>query len=218
MMIKTILTDDQSLFRSALKNTLEQSQKIEVSAEAENGEQLLKLYPHTEAQIILLDIGMPVMDGTEALPKLLKQDHNARVIVLSEHDREPHISQMLNMGAVGYFSKNCTMEELIEGIEKIYWADIKNQPIEPQLSKDIMQQMALSSLAPNPKSDTPNLSKREFQVLSQLLRGRNASEIAESFFISPKTVSVHKTNIMKKMGVTSNLDLFKSSLEYGLIQ
>ena len=63
----------------------------------------------------------------------------------------------------------------------------------------------------------PKLSKREFQILSQILNGKNATEIAESFFISPKTVSVHKTNIMKKMGVSSNLDLFKSSMEYGLI-
>ncbi len=217
-MIKTIITDDQSLFRTALKNSLQLSQKIEVVAEAANGKQLLEQYPDSGADVVLLDIGMPVMDGTEALPKLLKSDHNARVIVLSEHDREPHITQMLNMGALGYFSKNCGMDELIQAIENIYRADQGQLPIEPQLSKDIMQQMALSSLAPNPKSETPNLSKREFQILSQLLLGKNASEIAESFFISPKTVSVHKTNIMKKMGVTSNLDLFKSSLEYGLIQ
>lgn len=217
-MIKTIITDDQSLFRTALKHSLQQSHKVEVVAEAANGKQLLEAYPNSGANVVLLDIGMPEMDGTEALPKLLKIDHNARVIVLSEHDREPHITQMLNMGALGYFSKNCEMEELIQAIENIYRADREQRPIEPQLSKDIMQQMALSSLAPNPQSETPNLSKREFQVLSQLLLGKNASEIAESFFISPKTVSVHKTNIMKKMGVTSNLDLFKSSLEYGLIQ
>lgn len=217
-MIKITITDDQSLFRTTLKQSLQQHHRFEVIAEAANGKQLLESYRQEAADIVLLDIGMPVMDGTEALPKLLKLDHNARVIVLSEHDREPHISQMLNMGALGYFSKNCGMDELIQAIENIHRASREQQPIEPQLSKDIMQQMALSSLAPNPKSETPNLSKREFQILSQILLGKNASEIAESFFISPKTVSVHKTNIMKKMGVSSNLDLFKSSLEYGLIQ
>ncbi|MBT3307895.1 MAG: response regulator transcription factor [Gammaproteobacteria bacterium] len=217
-MIKAILTDDQSLFRTALKQSLENSQKIRVVGEAANGQQLLNLYSETAADIILLDIGMPIMDGTEALPKLLKQNHNARVIVLSEHDREPHITQMLNMGAIGYFSKNCGIDELVKGIETIYWDDLNDQPLQTQLSSDIMQQMALSSLAPKRDNGNPNLSKREFQILSQLLNGKNASQIAEAFFISPKTVSVHKTNIMKKMGVTSNLDLFKSSLEYGLIQ
>ena len=133
-------------------------------------------------------------------------------------DREPHITQMLNMGAIGYFSKNCGIDELVKGIETIYWDDLNDQPLQTQLSSDIMQQMALSSLAPKRDNGNPNLSKREFQILSQLLNGKNASQIAEAFFISPKTVSVHKTNIMKKMGVTSNLDLFKSSLEYGLIQ
>ena len=217
-MIKAILTDDQSLFRTALKQSLENSQKIRVVGEAANGQQLLNLYSETAADIILLDIGMPIMDGTEALPKLLKQNHNVRVIVLSEHDREPHITQMLNMGAIGYFSKNCGIDELVKGIETIYWDDLNDQPLQTQLSSDIMQQMALSSLAPKRDNGNPNLSKREFQILSQLLNGKNASQIAEAFFISPKTVSVHKTNIMKKMGVTSNLDLFKSSLEYGLIQ
>ena len=217
-MIKAILTDDQSLFRTALKQSLENSQKIRVVGEAANGQQLLNLYSETAADIILLDIGMPIMDGTEALPKLLKQNHNARVIVLSEHDREPHITQMLNMGAIGYFSKNCGIDELVKGIETIYWDDLNDQPLQTQLSSDIMQQMALSSLAPKRDNGNPNLSKREFQILSQLLNGKNASQIAEAVFISPKTVSVHKTNIMKKMGVTSNLDLFKSSLEYGLIQ
>ena len=217
-MIKITITDDQSLFRSTLKQSLQQHPDLEVILEAANGRELLNGYARQRSDIVLLDIGMPVMDGTEALPKLLKLDHTARVIILSEHDREPHISQMLNMGALGYFSQNSSVHELVEAIENLYRADQNGQSIEPQLSKDIMQQMALSSLAPNPKSDTPNLSKREFQILSQILRGKNASEIAESFFISPKTVSVHKTNIMKKMGVSSNLDLFKSSLEYGLIQ
>ncbi len=217
-MIRTIITDDQALFRTSLKQSLEMSHKIEVVGEASNGEELLSLAKHTEYDIILLDIMMPVMDGTEALPKLLKQNHNARVVILSSHNREPHLSQMLNMGAVGYYSKNCSMDELISGMESIYRADRDDQPIKTQLSNDIMQQMALSSITPTREDGTPKLSKREFQILSQLLRGKNAAEIAESFFISPKTVSVHKTNIMKKMGVTSNLDLFKSSLEYGLIQ
>lgn len=217
-MIKTILADDQALFRTALKQALENHHNIEIVGEASNGEELLTLGKSVEYDIVLLDIVMPVMDGTEALPKLLKQNHNARAIVLSSYNREPHITQMLNLGAVGYFSKNCSLEELIKGMEAIVQADHRGEGIETQLSSDIMQQMALSSIAPSPATGAPNLSKREFQILSQLLRGKNATEIAESFFISPKTVSVHKTNIMKKMGVTSNLDLFKSSLEYGLIR
>ncbi len=217
-MINTIITDDQSLFRSTLKYSLEQTRKIRIVAEARNGQELLQQLPHIDFDIILLDIMMPVMDGTETLPKILKQQRDARVIVLSTYDREPHLSQMLNMGATGYFSKNCKLDELVTAMEKIHRADQEEQPVETQLSSDIMQQMALSSINPGSEDVSPKLSKREFQILSQILNGKNAAEIAESFFISPKTVSVHKTNIMKKMGVSSNLDLFKSSLEYGLIQ
>ncbi len=216
-MIHAILTDDQLLFRTTLKAALEASRRVRVVGEADHGKQLLALDRTTAADIILLDIVMPEMDGTETLPKLLKQNHEARVVVLSAHDRDPYITQMLNMGAVGYFSKNCAVNELIDGMERISMAIRHNQPLQPQLSSDIMQQMALSSIRPEQEDGHPKLSKREFQILSQILNGKNATEIAESFFISPKTVSVHKTNIMKKMGVSSNLDLFKSSMEYGLI-
>ena len=127
-MINLIIADDHRLFRSTLKYALEKSGKIFVVGEASNGVKLLELVDRVQSDLILLDIFMPIMDGIEVLPKLMRKKPKSKVVVLSMTGVEPYLTQMVSLGVLGYFTKNCEMAELITGIERI----VSKQGLQPQ--------------------------------------------------------------------------------------
>jgi DNA-binding NarL/FixJ family response regulator len=215
-MINIILADDHDLVRDALKQALERERDMCVIDEASNGQQLIDVCDRLIPDIILLDLFMPEMDGIEVLPKLMRLQPTPEIVMLSMCTEEPYLSQTINMGASGYFSKDCDLCELIDGVRLIYKQRYSNNKA-PRFSRNIMEKMFYMRLDQNDRKGIDNLSKREFQIMIQILNGRNVSEIAESFFISPKTVSVHKTNLMKKLRTENDIELYKTGIRYGIV-
>ena len=216
-MINIILADDHDLVRDALKQALERERDMCVIDEASNGQQLIDVCDRLIPDIILLDLFMPEMDGIEVLPKLMRLQPTPEIVMLSMCTEEPYLSQTINMGASGYFSKDCDLCELIDGVRLIYKQRYSNNKA-PRFSRNIMEKMFYMRLDQNDRKGIDNLSKREFQIMTQILNGRNVSEIAESFFISPKTVSVHKTNLMKKLRTENDIELYKTGIRHIVTQ
>ena len=193
-------------------NLLSQSSEIEIIGQAEDGKDALKKARKLLPDIILMDIGMPELNGVEATGILSKELPEIRVIALSMHSDKQYIKGILEAGAFGYLFKNCTYNQLIEAIKTVYAGKkylsdkITEVLIEDYLGKE-----------PEPMKELKALSKRENEVLKLLAEGKSIREISEMLFVSIKTIGTHKQNILDKLELKTTTDLVKYSLKKGII-
>ena len=209
---KVLIVDDHQLVRKGFASLLNNIAEIEVVGELENGQQLLDQYRTLKPDVVLLDLFMPVVGGMEALKKLLRIDSNAKAIVLTMCDSEPYPTQMLQAGAVGYFTKNCELEELAIAILKV---PSQGKTTEKLLSSDLARKLALKQVYNEPEPIT-TLTNRELQVFSYLADGKTVNDISEILHLSSKTVGTHRTNVMSKLHTKSVVDLAKIASRYGV--
>ncbi|OYT13986.1 MAG: DNA-binding response regulator [Bacteroidetes bacterium 4572_114] len=213
MSIKVIVADDHQLFREGLVNMLSDSPEIEIVAQAENGKVAIakanKFYP----DVVLMDIGMPVMNGVEATAHLIKHYPDIKIIALSMHSDKHYIKGMLEAGAFGYLFKNCNYQQLIEAIKIVYSG-------KKYLSDEITEVLIHDYLGKEkkaPEVEHPKLTKREAEILQLLAEGKAIREISELLFVSIKTVGTHKQHILEKLNLKTTTDLIKYSLKKGII-
>ncbi len=211
-MIKIIIADDHQLFREGLVNLLSQASEIEVVGHAEDGRDAIKKARKLNPDIILMDIGMPGMNGVSATEILHQEVPDIKVIALSMHSDKQYIKGMLEAGAYGYLFKNCTYDQLTEAINTVstgkkYLSDkITEVLIEDYIGKD-----------EGSKRERSILTSRESEVLKLLAEGKSIREISELLFVSVKTVGTHKQNILDKLDMRSTADLVKYALKQGII-
>jgi len=212
MSIKILIADDHQLFREGLVNLLADSSGIEVIAEAQDGKETLLLAKKLKPDIVIMDIGMPIMNGLQATTALQKDHPEIKVIALSMHSDRDYIKSMLEAGASGYLFKNCSYHQLIEAIKSVYSG-------KKYLSDDITEVVINdylyheSEVAP---SDTI-LSERESEILKLYAEGKSSREIADLLFVSVKTIGTHKQNILNKLGLKTIPDMVKYALKSGMI-
>lgn len=213
MTTKVLIADDHQLFREGLVNLLSSAPDIEVIAEAEDGkvatEKAIKLKP----DVLLIDIGMPNMNGIEATRVLKKDLPDLKIIAVSMHSDRQFVKGILEAGADGYLLKNCTYRQLIDAIESV-------KSGKKYLSDDITEMIIKGYLDPG-DSETETyteLSEREMEILKLYAEGKSTREISEKLFISVKTVGTHKQHILEKLGLKTNADLVKYAIKEGLIQ
>lgn len=202
-MTSVIIVDDHALIRSGIRRLLEDEADIEVVAELENGAQLLDQYEKLNPDIVLLDLFMPEMGGIEAMKRLLRQDAKSKIIIVTMCDTEPYPNQLLQLGAMGYLSKNSIVAELVTAIKQIASGSKKKV-----ISADLAKKLVVNTFNID-KSGIESLTKREFEIFSYLVDGKSPSDISQTLFISPKTVGVHRSNIMRKLNADSSADLFR---------
>ena len=210
--VNIIIADDHQLFREGLVNLLSQASEIEVVAHAENGKDAVSKAKKFNPDIVLMDIGMPEMNGVQATEILHKAHPDIKVIALSMHSDKQYIKGMLEAGAYGYLFKNCTYDQLTEAINTVstgkkYLSDkITEVLIEDYLGKEA-----------DAKEGKALLTKREFEVLKLIAEGKPIREIADLLFVSIKTIGTHKQNILDKLELKSTTDLVKYALKNGII-
>ena len=212
MPIKIIIADDHRLFREGLVNLLSDAKDIEILAQAENGMDVIAKAKELNPDVIIMDIGMPVLNGVEATGKLLKELPGIKVIALSMHSDKQYIKGMLEAGASGYLFKNCAYDELIEAIHtvnagKIYLSD---------RITEIMIQDYLGKEESMPETDS-ELTERESEILKLIAEGVSTSEISELLFVSVKTIGTHKQHILEKLNLKTSTDLVKYAIKKGII-
>ncbi|PIB34939.1 hypothetical protein BFP72_05790 [Reichenbachiella sp. 5M10] len=211
-MISVVLADDHSVVRKGIKLLLEESGTIEVVGEAESGEQALELIKEHQPQVLVTDISMPGMSGLDLITHTKKNHPNTHILVLSTHNDEEYILVSFESGALGYLPKNAKAEQLVAAVEKISFGELFYTPT----VVDILGASLIKRRSPG-KSLKSLLTKREKEILKELVEGSTNKEIAENLFLSTRTVDSHRRNIMKKLNVSNSAQLVKMTLEKNLI-
>lgn len=208
--IKVMLVDDHAVVRMGFKLLLESASDIKVVAEAESGEQSVRLYVEHQPDVVVMDITMPGIGGLEAIERIMAKDNHARILVLSAHEDSVHPKRVLAAGALGYLTKRSAAEELIKAIRTVAGRKM-------YLEANIAQQMAIQQLSGD-ANPVDVLSAREFEVFIALAKGNTTNEIAETLNLSPRTVGTHLYNIKQKLGASTSADLALMAMRCGLIE
>lgn len=208
--INVMLVDDHAVVRMGFKMLLESASDIKVIAEAENGEVAIKAYMEHKPSVVVMDITMPGMGGLEAIERILAKDSNARILVLSAHEDSVHPKRVLNAGAMGYLTKRSAAEELIKAIRMVAGG-------KKYIEAGVAQQMAIQQLSGD-QSPVDVLSEREFEVFMSLAKGKTTNEIAESLFLSPRTVGTHLYNIKQKLNANNSAEIALIAMRSGLLE
>jgi DNA-binding NarL/FixJ family response regulator len=210
--IRILLVDDQSLVRSGLMKLLEPQKEFQVVGEAGDGEEALAMVKKLQPDIVLMDLSMPKMSGLEATKLIGVKYPNVRVLVLTMHENEEYVFQILKAGAGGYILKDSGRDELVKAIqtvargEKFFSSRISEIMVQGYLKKG-------EAKGPSDDSDDLPLTKREREVLAFIAEGLNNQQIAEKLFISPRTVDTHRTNIMQKLDIHDTANLVRFAIE-----
>ncbi|MHB8068437.1 MAG: response regulator [Desulfobaccales bacterium] len=210
MPIKIILADDHKIVRQGLRTMLEKEPDIEVMGEADDGRMAVRLARELSPQVVIMDVGMPDLNGIEATRQVLGECPGVKVIALSMHSDRRFVMNMLKAGASGYLLKDSAFEELATAIRmvltnKIYLStEIANVVI-----KDYLQ-------GGGDESVFSVLSPREREVLQLMAEGRSSRQIADHLNISIKTVETHRMQIMHKLQIFSVAELTKYAIREGL--
>lgn len=212
--IKIIIADDHSVLRAGLKLLLNNESDFIVIAEAANGEEVLDLLRTTPTDVLIIDLSMPKMGGLECIKEIKSRDYTTKILVLTMHDDEQYIKEVMRSGALGYVEKDALDTELFIAVKTVAKGQRYLNPINSQL--------LLNSLL----TDTPTeslsdpytlLSSREREVLKLIVRGHSMSQIGEMLCLSVKTVDTYKTRLMDKLNCTQKSQLVEYALKYGLL-
>ncbi len=220
--IRIILIDDHTLFRSGIKALLSRQSDIEVVGEARDGLEGVKLVEQTPADVVLLDVDMPVMNGVEALAQIRESRPDLRVLMLTVSEDCDTLGECLHLGAKGYLLKNIDQDVLLRSIHLVY--DGVNAISPQMMSKWITHNDSPASLqdgsgkgnAAKGKGRPEQLTRRERQTLAWLARGASNKDIARGLDLAESTVKVHVQSILRKLGLTSRVQAAIYALENNL--
>lgn len=214
--IRILLADDHAILRAGLVRLLGEEKDIEVVGEAENGREAVQKALELHPDIVLMDIGMPVMNGMEATKQIKKRDADVKVLVLTMHDNEEYLFQVLQAGAAGYVLKKAADSDLVNAIHVVSRGDCFLYPSAAKMVvEDYLDKLKHGQ---EPTSSFDTLTDREREILTLVAEGYTNREIAETLFISVKTVETHKANIMEKLNLHKRAELVKYAIKKGMLQ
>ncbi|MDR1764179.1 MAG: response regulator transcription factor [Dysgonamonadaceae bacterium] len=209
--IKVIIVDDHALFRLGLKGALADS-GITVAGEADSGEALFNLLETMKADVVLLDIVLPDMSGIEIARRLTAKYPKLRILAISAENNAPTVKALMEIGINGFISKRAG------GIDEIANAIRSIMDGEEYFGKDIAEIIYEIYVAKKNSSEKiPEFTDREKEIIDLCRKGLYSRQIAEKLFISPRTVDSHKTNIFRKLGIDSTVEMVEYALKHGII-
>ncbi len=210
--MKILLADDHKLMREGLRMLLERTGRITIVGEAGNGISAVRMARDLKPDLVLMDIGMPDLNGVEATRRIMTEAPGVKVIALSMHSDKRYIKHMFAAGAAGYVLKGSAFEEVAAAIKTVTTGRIYISPkITDQVLADYVKQLIKTSAG----EESP-LSSREREVLQMLAEGKNSRTIAERLHVSVTTVDTHRKHIMDKLGFRSIAELTKYAVREGL--
>lgn len=208
------LVDDHALFREGLKGLLEGADDAEciIVDEASDGREFLEKLPYSKADVVLLDIDMPRMDGFDATRKALELRPELKIITLSMHGDEDYYFKMVSLGVKGFLLKSSEIDEVITAIKTVSDGG-------SYFSQELLQSL-VGSLKTSAKKENigDNLSERELEILLLICKGFSNQEIADQLFISKRTVDKHRANILEKTGSKNTANLVVFAIKNELVE
>lgn len=211
MTIRVMLVDDHQLVREALRDALAREPDIHVVAEAGNGAGALELAAECEPDVVVLDVGLPDMNGAEAATKIRSLRDQVKIVALSAYTDKRFVTEMLRAGATAYVSKSSAGSELVRAIRAVMQGQ---SSFSPEIAATLAREF---TGATTEAAKVAQLGRRELQVLRLVAEGMRSGEIAERLQISPGTVDVHRRNLMRKLDMHSVADLTRYAIREGLI-
>lgn len=213
-MIRVLVVDDHAILRDGIRSLLESQEDIIVVGEAENGADALEQVGKVLPDIVLMDISMPRMNGLEATHLIKERYPQVKVLILTQHDNHEYITPALQSGAAGYVLKRSGRREMLNALRQVHE---QGAYLANNVARQFLQDYSRDGNNHNHKDDERHLTEREHQVLKLIVDGMGNKEIALKLGISPKTVSVHRTNIMTKFGVQNTVELIRYAASNHLV-
>lgn len=210
-MIKILIIDDHAIVREGLKQILVETPDLEVAGEANDGQEALERMRADHWDVVVLDISLPGANGLVVLQQIKNQFPEVPVLMLSIHAEEQYALRALKAGAAGYLTKETAPQELVTAIQKVAGGG-------KYVSPSLMEKMVSDLGKDLKKALHETLSDREFQVLCMIATGKGLTEIAEDLDLSVKTVSTHRTRMLKKMRLRNNAELIHYAIRNDLVK
>jgi DNA-binding NarL/FixJ family response regulator len=212
--VRVVLVDDHDLFRTGLRNLLEDQDGIVVLGEATNGVEAVRLVREAAPDVVVMDLKMPAMTGVEATRLITLESPLTRVIVLTISDEDSDVMDAIVAGACGYLLKDSSIENVVAGIRS---AAVGSSLISPTIASKVLQRVR----ATTPDRDMADailaeLSDRELQVLKLIANGKDNAQIAAELVISPKTVKNHISNILMKLQIQNRIQAAVYAVRSGI--
>ena len=204
MPIKLVIADDHALLRQGIKNVLSLEPDLDVIGEAADGEEAISKLESLKPDILLLDVNMPHMNGLEVTKRLKAAKSAVKIIILTIHDDESYVIEVIKSGADGYLLKDIEPGMLVKAIRLVYEGQSFIYPtLAKRLFGELSRQEERRQEVPNmlERRKEERLTYREVEVLQLIGRGMNNQEVAQTLFLSEKTVKNHLTNIFRKINV-----------------
>lgn len=212
--IRIVIADDHTIVRSGVISLLSLNPDFEVVGEAENGREAIELVRAQQPDVVLMDIGMPVLNGLEATRRIKKEFPHVKVLVLSGYDNDEYILQMIQSGANGYILKNSFLDDLYSAIRSV------NEGMaffSPSVSKIIVESYVHKPGEGETSKPKRLLTPREREILQLIAEGHLHHQIAERLNISVRTVDTHRQNIMKKLDIHDTAGLVTYAIKNGIV-
>lgn len=209
--IRVLVVDDHAILRDGIRSLLERQDGISVVGEAANGREALEQVSAKQPDLVLMDVAMPEMNGLEATRMIKELYPQVRVLILTQHDSREYVAPLLQAGASGYVLKRSGGREVVSAIRDVFE---RGAFLEPAVARQVLDDYTRSGPA---VSDGSPLTERERQVLQLLIAGNSNKQIASVLGISPKTVSVHRSNIMTKLDVSNTVELIRYVTEHNFL-
>jgi two-component system response regulator NreC len=218
---RILIVDDHAVVRDGIRSVLQSSPEYAIVGEADDGELAVELVPELKPDVIIMDISMPKMNGIEAATILKKEHPDVKIIILTVHEDEAYAYQILRAGACGYVLKTAGKKEIRDAITSAMSGE---RFFSPGVSKMIIDGFIkrASQEPPSVQADTDvttqQLTKRETEILQYIAQGYTNRKIAETLFLSIRTVNSHRTNLMQKLDIHDTARLVRYAMEAGLMK
>lgn len=218
-MLRILIADDHEVARRGIRALLENHPGWEVCAEARDGRDAVELALNTKPNVVLLDIGMPNLNGLEAARQISAALPEAGILILTMHDTDNMVREVLRAGARGFLLKSDAGRDLVAAVEAV---QLQRTFFTPRVS-----QMVLDGFLDRDGKQSPQsaddfagdlLTSREREVIQLLAEGRTSKEVAVTLNLSVKTAETHRTNLMRKLGLHSVADLTRYAVRNGIVQ
>jgi len=218
--LRILIADDHEVARRGIRSLLESHAGWEVCAEAKDGRDAVELATRTKPDLILLDIGMPNLNGLEAARQILATNPNVAILILTMHDSDHVIREVLRAGARGFLLKSDAGRDLLAAVEALqrqrtfFTTRVSQMVLEGFLNHDGKH----SDFEDDIDHSDEILTSREREVIQLLAEGRTSKEVAAALNLSVKTAETHRTNLMRKLGLHSVADLTRYAVRNGIVQ